>query len=124
MAQANLLKKATKKKKTNAKRPKTGLKAIPLDRDFRYCRAFFQDEVDQKDVIKLCKDYVRKTFSKADAQAILANPEYNFSMYSGRAAAIFWENHGLQFEEPFEEYPTRVYEAYSEMIEPGQAILD
>ena len=124
MAQANLLKKATKKKKTIAKRPKTGLKAIPLDRDFRYCRAFFQDEVDQKDVIKLCKDYVRKTFSKADAQAILANPEYNFSMYSGRAAAIFWENHGLQFEEPFEEYPTRVYEAYSEMIEPGQAILD
>ena len=76
MAQANLLKKkATTKKKSIPKRPKTGLKAIPLDRDFRYCRAFFQEEVDQKDVIKLCKDYIRKTFSKSEAQAILANPE-------------------------------------------------
>jgi len=125
MAQANLLKKKpTNKKKSIPKRPKTGLNAIPLDRDFRYCRAFFQDDIDQRDVIKLCKDYVRKTFSKGDAQAILANPEYHFSMYSGRAAAIFWNNHGLEFEEPFQEYPERVYQAYAELIEPGQAILD
>jgi len=125
MAQANLLKKkATTKKKSIPKRPKTGLKAIPLDRDFRYCRAFFQEEVDQKDVIKLCKDYIRKTFSKSEAQAILANPEYHFSMYSGRAAAIFWENHGLEFEEPFEEYPERVRQSFAELIESGQVILD
>jgi len=125
MAQQNLLKKKpATKKKSIPKRPKTGLKAIPLDRDFRYCRAFFQEEVDQKDIIKLCKDYVRKAFSKSEAQAILANPEYHFSMYSGRAASIFWENHGLTFEEPFQEYPERVYQAYAELIEPGQAILD
>jgi len=124
MAQANLLKKATKKKKAIPKRPKTGLKAVPLDRDFRYCRSFFQEEIDQKDIIKLAKDYVRKTFSKADAQAILSNPEYHFSMFNDRAAAIFWSNHGLEFEEPFHEYPERVYQAYAELIEPGREILE
>ena len=125
MAQKNLLKKKpTAKKKSIPKRPKTGLKSVPLDRDFRYCRAVFRDDIDQKDIIKLAKDYVRKTFSKADAQAILANPEYHFSMYNDRAAAIFWENHGLEFEEPFHEYPERVYQAYADLIEPGQAILD
>jgi hypothetical protein len=117
-------KKSKKVAGSSTKRPKTGLNAIPLDRDFRYCRAFFQDDIDQKDVIKLCKEYVRKTFSRSEAQAILANPEYHFSMYVGRAAAIFWMNHGLEFEEPFQEYPERVYQDFADLIEPGQKILD
>src|SRR6056297_3945080 len=112
-----------KTKTTTTKRVKTGISACPLDRGFGMCRRFFYDEIDDKSVTKICKDYIRKTFSKSEAQAILANPEYHFSMYNGRAAAIFWQNHGLEFEEPFEEYPERVYQAYAEMIEPGQAIL-
>jgi hypothetical protein len=126
MAQGNLLKKkpTTPKKKAVPKRPKTGLKACPLDRGFGMCRRFFYDEIDQKDVSKLCKEYVRKNFSKKDAQAILANPEYHFAMYNGRGAAIFWLNHDLEFEEPFQEYPKRVHQAFKELIEPGQKILD
>ena len=106
------------------KRAKTGINACPLDRGFGMCRRFFYDEIDDKTVSKLCKEYIRKTFSKSEAQAILANPEYHFSMYNGRAAAIFWENHGLEFEKPFEEYPTRVYRDFADLIESGQEILD
>jgi hypothetical protein len=126
MAQKNLLKSksAKPKKKAIPKRPKTGLKACPLDRGFSLCRRFFYDEIDQKDVSKLCKEYVRKNFSKKDAQAILANPEYHFTMYNGRGAAIFWMNHDLEFEEPFQDYPKRVHQAFKELIESGQKILD
>lgn len=125
MAVKNLLKaKPAKKKKVVSKRAKTGLNAVPLDRTFGYCRHFFYEEADSKDVTKLCKDYVRKEFSKKDAQAILANPEYHFLMYNGRAAAIFWMNHGLEFEEPYQEYPVRVRQAFEELIKPGQQIID
>ena len=113
-----------KKTKSNPKRAKTGINACPLDRGFDMCRRFFYDEIDDKAVSKICKDYVRKTFSKSDVQAILANPEYHFSMYNGRAAAIFWQNHDLEFESPFEEYPNRVYQEFSKLIEPGQEILE
>ena len=123
MAQANLLKKAPKKKKSIPKRPKTGLKAVPLDRGFSQCHWHFYEEIDKKDIEKLCKDYVKNTFSKDDAAAILANSEYHFHMYSGRAAAIFWMNHGLEFEGKWYEYPERVYQEYEALIEPGKAIL-
>jgi hypothetical protein len=125
MAQANLLKKKpAAKKKAAPKRPKTGLKACPLDRGFDMCRKFFYQEVDQKDISKLCKEYVRKTFSKKQAQAILANSEYHFSMYNGKGAAIFWLNHDLEFEHPYQEYPERVYQYFYDLIEPGQQIID
>lgn len=126
MAQANLLKKkpAKPKKKAAPKRAKTGLNACPLDRGFDLCRKFFYQEVDSKDISKLCKDYIRKTFSKKDAQAILANPEYHFSMYNGKGAAIFWLNHGLEFESPYQEYPERVYQDFEALIEPGREILN
>jgi len=125
MAQGNLLKKKpTPKKKAAPKRPKTGLKACPLDRGFDMCRKFFYQEVDQKDISKLCKEYVRKTFSKKQAQAILTNSEYHFSMYNGKGAAIFWLNHDLEFEHPYQEYPERVYQYFYDLIEPGQQIID
>lgn len=123
MAQANLLKKRIPKKKSAPKRVKTGLKGVPLDKGFTYCHRYFYDEIDQKEVAALTKEYVKKTFDKKDAQAILANPEYHFSMYNGRAAAIFWSNHGLEFDSRYAEYPERVYAEYEALIEPGKRIL-
>ena len=123
MAQSNILKKAPKKKKTVPKRPKTGLKAVPLDQGFGNCHWHFYEEIDKKDVEKLCKDYIRATFSKDDAAAILANPEYHFYMYNGRGAAIFWMNHSLEFDGKWAEYPERVYQEFEALIEPGKKIL-
>lgn len=115
--------KATKKKKVIPKRPKTGLKAVPLDRGFNQCHWCFYESVDKNDIEKLCKEYVKKTFDKADASAILANPGYHFHMYSGRAAAIFWMNHSLDFDDQWAEYPKRVYDHYKSLIESGKEIL-
>lgn len=123
MAQANLLKKKTPKKKSTPKRPKTGLKGVPLDKGFGYCHSYFYDEIDKNDCLKLCKEYIKNSFSKDDAEAIFANPDYHFWLYNGRAAAIFWMNHDLEFEDKWASYPKRVYQDYAELIEPGKQIL-
>jgi len=123
MAQANLLKKKTPKKKSIPKRPKTGLKGVPLDKGFGHCHRYFYDEIDKNDCLKLCKEYIKKNFSKDDAAAIFANPDYHFWLYNGRAAAIFWMNHDLEFEDKWASYPKRVYQDYAELIEPGKQIL-
>ena len=121
---SNLLKKAPKKKKAAPKRPKTGLKGVPLDQGFGMCHRYFYEEIDKSSVEKLCKEYIKNTFSRDDAKAILANPEYHFWLYNGRAAAIFWMNHNLEFEDKYSEYPERIYQTYHELIEPGNRILD
>jgi hypothetical protein len=44
-------------------------------------------------------------------------------MHSGRAAAIFWMNHELEFEDRWSIYPERVYQSFKDLIEPGNQIL-
>ena len=121
--QSNLLKGGPRKKKSMPKRIKTGLAGCPLDKGFEACHAYFYDEIAKGDTEKLVKDYIRKTFSKDDAAAIFANPDYHFWLYTGRAAAIFWMNHGLEFEDKYASYPSKVYEIYADLIEPGKKIL-
>ena len=113
----------SRKKKSAPKRVKTGISACPLDRGFGMCRRFFYDEIDDKEISRICKEFVRKNYSKEDARAILANPEYHFSMFNGRAAAIFWMSKDLEFENPYESYPDRVKEIYVDLIESGKEIL-
>lgn len=111
------------KKKIIPRRPKTGLGAVPITGTFRECQYYFHSEIDEKTIAKICKEYVNDKFSKDDAAAILAHQEWNFSIYTGRAAAIFWANHGLEFEEPYQDYPEKIYQTYHDMIETGKAIL-
>jgi len=111
------------KKKVIPRRPKIGLSAAPITGTFRKCQYYFHSEIDEKTIAKICKEYVNNKFSKDDAAAILAHPEWNFSIYNGRAAAIFWMNHGLEFEEPYKDYPKKIYQIYQDMIETGKAIL-
>ena len=113
----------SRKKKSAPKRVKTGISACPLDRGFGMCRRFFYDEIDDKEISRICKEFVRKNYSKEDARAILANPEYHFSMFNGRAAAIFWMSKDLEFENPYESYPDRVKKIYVDLIESGKEIL-
>jgi len=126
MAAKNLLKDrnfGTKKNKTVQKRVKTGLGAAPLDRGFRICNQYFNEEIEKDDILKLTKGYVRDNYSKEDAKAILANPEWHFSLYSGKAAAIFWMNKGLEFEEPYAHYPQYLKNTFDELLESGREIL-
>ena len=114
----------TKKKKSIPKRAKTGIAAVPLENGFRACRDYFHFELDSKDISRICKEFIRKKYSKEDAQAILANPEYHFSAYDARAAAIFWMSMNFEFESPFEKYPEYIDSVYGDLLESGRKILE
>ena len=115
---------ASSKKKNTTKRMKVGLDAAPLDNGFEMCHWFFRDEIDPDTVSKILKKWVRDTFPSEDASAILANPDYNFSMYNGRAAAVYWLSKGLDIDDPrYSHYPEHLHKAYSDLIDPGKKIL-
>ena len=80
------------------RRPKTGVAAAPIDKGFMYCKDYFHIDLDSKDGVKLMKEYVKKNCSKLDAKAILACPDYVFSVRIHIAACMHWINSGLDFE--------------------------
>jgi hypothetical protein len=91
---------AMRKKKTVVvkRRPKTGAAAAPIDKGFMYCKDYFHTDLDRKDGVKLMKEYVKKNCSKLDAKAILACPDYVFTVRTHIAACMHWINSGLDFE--------------------------
>jgi len=80
------------------RRPKTGVAAAPIDKGFMYCKDYFYIDLDRKDAVNLIKEYVKKNCSKLDAKAILACPDYVFSVRIHIAACMHWINSGLDFE--------------------------
>lgn len=114
--------KAPRKKSPIPRRPKTGLLAVPLT-SWDACKYYFQQELDKKEVIDVVKTWVRKNFSKDDAKAIMANPEYHFTLYTHLGAAIHWTNSGMEFDDEHKRYPQGVREYYERLIEPGKEII-
>jgi hypothetical protein len=105
------------------KRIVTGLKGIPLDHGFSRCDYYFSYDLDKKDIANLVKRWVRKSYSKADASAILANAEWNFHMHTGIGAAVHWMSNGLPFPEKYEKYPDHVKKYFKDLINKGKEIL-
>ena len=91
--------KARKKPVRLPRRKIAGAEAAPLDKGFRACADYFHLDVDKKQLSEITKGYVKQEFSKEDSKAILANPEYHFTMYTHWAAAIWWQNKELDFGE-------------------------
>lgn len=115
--------KPTKKKAPSLPRRKlVGVQAAPKD-SFAKCKEYFHYDVDKKDISSVTKAYVKKTFSKTDAEKILANPEYQFYMYTHWAATIFWIEQGLPFDEKFQPYADKVKQHFEALIAPGEQIL-
>lgn len=114
---------ARKKVKVRA-RPKTGLAGAPMSDGFEKFKYYVHMEVDRKELTAITKPFVKANFSKEDAKAILANPEYNFYMYSLHAAAIYWTNLELTLPSNYKNAINRVKEFYSELIDSGKKILE
>lgn len=113
------------KKKTIRARARTGLAGVPME-TWTSCQSYFHMEVDRKDFAKVTKDWVKKNYSKSDARAILANPEYNFTAFSYIPAAITWINAGnsfLDMDEKLHGYQTCAKRKMDTLIEPGKQIL-
>lgn len=113
---------AAAKKVKVPRRPKTGLAAAPKD-NFERCKYYFHYEIASKDVGPLVKAWIKQEFSKEDAKSILANPEYQFTMFSHWAATIFWMNEGLEFDEKNIVFKNKIRAHYEKLIEPGNHIL-
>lgn len=104
-------------------RAKTGLAAAPLD-SFSKLRFYFHYEMDAKEISPIIKGWIKSEFSKEDAKAILANPEYHFTMHAHFAACIFWNSLNLEIDdEHYKKWPTVAHSYYEDILESGKAIL-
>lgn len=115
--------KVPRKTKAPPKRAKFGLPGCPTDKGFPACKYYFQADVDRKVISDITKSYIREEYSKDDARAILANPEYHFTMYTHLAAAIYWKKAGMDFDDVSTAYLNRVKEYYDDLIESGKQKL-
>lgn len=110
------------RKKIVPRRPKTGVGAAPLD-DFYKFQYHFHYELDNKSVSEIVKNYVKKSFDKTQTQAILSNPEWCFTAYTGIAAAIHWMALEKEFPPSYVNYPQKVKEYLSSLIASGKELL-
>ena len=113
------------RKKTIRARARTGVAAAPTH-NWTAFSSYFHLEVDKKDYASIAKAWVKKNYSKADAKAILANPEYHFTSYSHVAASIAWQEAGndwSDYDDRYQGYVTAAKNKFDPLIETGKAIL-
>lgn len=103
-------------------RVRTGIAGVPFD-DFEKSKYYVHYDLDKKLCSATVKDYIKKNFSKDDAKAILALPDYNFHMYSHYVTGILWVNNGLDFPEKWKDLPERTKKFYADKIEEGKKLL-
>ena len=114
---------AAKKSKVRA-RPRTGLSGAPLNGTYQQFKDYIHMDVERKDTAGIVKPWIKKNFSKQEAAAILANPEYNFYMFSNHAAAIYWtETLQKELPENYSKSIERIKQFYNDLIESGKALL-
>lgn len=118
----------TVKKKVRAirARARVGLAAAPLD-NFYKLKFYFQYETDEKDISKIIKAWIKEAYSKDEYTAIMANPEYHFTMPFHLAACIFWktQNPDVDFPEPsnYKHWEKVTREYYTPLIAKGNSII-
>ena len=110
------------KKKVRAPRIKTGLAGAPLE-DFFKMKYYFHQDLDNKEYSKVVKEFVKGYFTKDETKAILANPEYCFTMYSHVAASCYWNKLGKEFPENWDA-KSKIFDGYLRgLIDTGKNIL-
>jgi len=103
-------------------RAKTGLRGVPTT-SFRNMKYYFHTDLDKKQVSDVIKSYVKSNFPKRDVDMILANPEYQFTMFSHLAAAAYWITLKLPIDEEIVEFQEGLTRHLLELKEKGKDIL-
>lgn len=103
-------------------RVKTGLAGIPMD-NFDHAKWYIHFDLDKKPTGEIVKGWIKDNFSKADSKAILANPDWNFTMHSLYATAAFWIRNNLEIPEKWNTVKDRLQSFYGDLIAPGKLIL-
>jgi len=113
------------RKKTVRARARTGAAGAPMENWLGFS-SYFHMEVDKKEFADITKAYVKKNYSKADAKAILANPEWNFTSHSHIAASIVWTEAGKNWDDlgpTYAGYVTCAKNKMDSLIDSGNQIL-
>jgi len=111
---------ATKKRIIH--RVKTGLRGVPTD-TFESMKYYFQMDVEKKSVSEILKTYIKSNYNKKDSTAILANPEYMFTMYTHFAAVAYWNTLKLDPTPKTELYTKGLVEYLDELKTSGADIV-
>lgn len=110
-------------KRKQVKRQQIGLKGAPLDKGYHAFQAYFNYDLDKKIYAEIVKAYVKTKYSKDDAKAILANPDYKYSMFSGLAAGIHWLNLGQELPEQYKHLPEFLDNFFADLIISGKELI-
>tara|TARA_B100000212_G_scaffold303167_1_gene249828 strand:+ start:1682 stop:2818 length:1137 start_codon:yes stop_codon:yes gene_type:complete len=113
------------RKKTVRARARTGAAGAPMENWLGFS-SYFHMEVDKKEFATITKAWVKKNYSKADAKAILANPEWNFTSHSHIAASIVWSDAGKNWDDlgpSYAGYATCAKKKMDPLIESGNQII-
>ena len=110
-------------KRKQVKRQQIGLKGAPIDKGYHAFQAYFNYDLDKKIYAEIVKAYVKTKYGKDDAKAILANPEYRYSMFSGLAAGIHWMNLGQELPEQYKHLPEFLDNFFADLIVSGNELI-
>ena len=113
--------KTRRKKAPRARNRKVGFAAIKTDRGYRYFTQVAHTEVDNKECSAVIKTWVKKTYDKKTATAILKNEQWSYNR-SHIAAYCYWS--GLEGVEPIEQSSHDWFaEFFKELKERGAALV-
>jgi len=111
---------ATQKKRTIQPRIKFGISGVPTD-SFRSMKYYFQLDLEKKVIGDVLKTWIKTNYSKQDAACILANPEYNFTMYTHFSAVVYWVTLKLDIDPKVQAYLDGLSKYLDELKECGRA---
>ena len=113
--------KTRRKKASKTRSRKVGFAAIKTDRGYRHFAQIAHAEVDSKECSATVKAWVKKTYDKSTATAILKNEEYRFN-FNHIASYCYWS--GLENVEPApEETVEWMTQRFSELAERGKTLV-
>lgn len=118
--------KSISKKRTKKKfvaRARHGIAAIPVEKGFESVKYYFHLEVEKKHLAESLKTWLKNNYSKDDLKAIMANPDYKFTLYTHYCATAFWINTGQPMCEKATYYENCLKRFGGELLENGKKIL-
>ncbi len=104
-------------------RIKTGLAGAPIDGgDYNRFKIYVHYDVDAKEQTGVIKNYAAKNYTKAQAQAIMANPKWAY-LGTQLPAACYWDMLENEFTGVYSHAQEFIKDKLNELIIKGKAII-
>jgi hypothetical protein len=116
-----------KKQKKLARRIRTGISGVPIEKGFGAVLSYFQTEVGNKDISNTLKAYIKEKHKKSiNLQYIMACPEYKFTSMPYQAATAFWLTHASKKDDTDQTkaYSSGLSKWMSELIAMGKELYE